>query len=306
MRPVGLPWVGSKKSTQKQIADYLELYLPPGGTVRDIFGGGGAISLECYRRGIPVIYNDIQKWLPECLYALLTEDIENSPLFPGGYAGILLSKEDFHKLLCIKSRTWHQQLQLLINSFGNQIGDPNYTADAPIGRGGRPTYLYSQKYSEMKHSLALEILKNEGPPRAWVRGYKQTETYLKAVQQLQQLQRLEQLEQLERLQQLHQLQRLEQLERHPKIQFTSEDYRKANLKDSDLIYLDPPYMNSIGYLTNFNHIELYEWVEEIARNHTVIISEKKGALPYKELPLKGRKHKIGPVRKTEDTLYVID
>jgi site-specific DNA-adenine methylase len=89
-------------------------------------------------------------------------------------------------------------------------------------------------------------------------------TYLNS----QQLERFQQLEQLQQLQQLEQLQQLQQLEQ---LSFSALDYRDVPIKDNSVVYCDPPYVGTTGYITEFNHKEFYEWAA--TRNFPVFISE---------------------------------
>lgn len=92
------------------------------------------------------------------------------------------------------------------------------------------------------------------------------------------LESLQSLERLERLQNLESLQRLERLEIHQGC------YKKVELPEPSecVIYCDPPYIDSEGYhkqtlkngKTSFNHAELYDYVESLARQgYKVFISE---------------------------------
>lgn len=80
---------------------------------------------------------------------------------------------------------------------------------------------------------------------------------------------LHRLEQLERLQQLQRLQQLEQLQRL--VEFSSVDYRQVKIKENSIVYCDPPYIGTCGYLNDFNHKEFYQWAREA--KFCVFISE---------------------------------
>lgn len=90
--------------------------------------------------------------------------------------------------------------------------------------------------------------------------------------------RLDALESLQRLERLQSLERLERLEIHQGC------YKKVELPEPSecVIYCDPPYIDSEGYhkqtlkngKTSFNHAELYDYVESLARQgYKVFISE---------------------------------
>ena len=72
-------------------------------------------------------------------------------------------------------------------------------------------------------------------------------------------------EQLERLEQLEQLQRLEQC-----------SYNDVEIPAGAIIYCDPPYKGTAGYVANnddFDHDEFYRWCREKSKTNPVFISE---------------------------------
>lgn len=94
---------------------------------------------------------------------------------------------------------------------------------------------------------------------------------LERIQQLEQLQRLQQLEQLQRLERLEQLQQLQQLGRLEQLQFYNLDYRSVEIKESSVVYCDPPYIGTADYGSNFNHQDFYDWAAN--QGNPVFISE---------------------------------
>ena len=69
----------------------------------------------------------------------------------------------------------------------------------------------------------------------------------------------------ERLESLQRLQRLQRL------QTSATDYRKVRFEEDAVIYCDPPYKGTDGYLAEFDHEEFYSWLREIGR--PVYVSE---------------------------------
>jgi hypothetical protein len=82
---------------------------------------------------------------------------------------------------------------------------------------------------------------------------------------------LERLEQLERLQRLQQLERLQRLQRLEQLELTSLSYDQVTITPNSIIYCDPPYKGTAGYVSNFDHDKFWQWV----RNHQtpIFISE---------------------------------
>lgn len=97
---------------------------------------------------------------------------------------------------------------------------------------------------------------------------KKTETYLKAKNAFKS-QPLQTLHQLGPLQQLERLQRLERPEA------TNLDYKAFSDIENSILYLDPPYENTIlkGYsIHEFNSQPFYDWAYNMSKKNIVLIS----------------------------------
>ena len=82
--------------------------------------------------------------------------------------------------------------------------------------------------------------------------------------------RLQSLESLERLQ------RLEKQESFKSLEIHQGCYKKVELPEPSecVIYCDPPYINTAGYIGDFNHDEFYDWcIEKAKQGYKVFISE---------------------------------
>lgn len=254
-KPVGLPYVGSKKKISKKIVEIIKQNFGADKTVYDVFGGGGAITAELMINGIDVVYNDLDKTITDMFNRVLNQDRE-------WIKTLIVNRDEFIAIREKEIKTVDDKLKLLVNSFGNN----------------RKDYLYSKQVSDAKYNLAVEILEKEDV----LVGYKKTTTYQRAVnlyedklgfvdkqeknRVLQQLPRLQQLEQLQQLQQL------EQLERLPKT--INKDYKFfSNVKNS-ILYLDPPYENSNTgtYNSQVDYQEFYDWAYEMSKNNIVLLS----------------------------------
>ena len=238
-KPLGLPYVGSKKKISKKIAQIIKDNFGTDKTIYDIFGGGGAITAECLLQGLDVHYNDINKNVTDMLTKVLESDRDYLKT-------LIISREEFYEIKSKEVKNVTDNLKLLINSFGNNSR----------------TYLYSKESSELKYNLANEIIENHDV----FNGYKQTETYKKYVTQLS-----DNLQQLARLQQLQRLQQLEQLER---LEVTNLSYNEfSHVKDA-ILYLDPPYENltTVWYGGSFDSQAFYDWAYGMAKDNVVIIS----------------------------------
>ena len=234
-RPVGLPYIGSKKKISKKIVEIIKQNFGTDKTVYDLFGGGGAITAELLINDMSVVYNELDKTVANMFCAALVGDRE-------WVKTLMISHDEFMAIKQKEIKSTDDELKLLVNSFGN----------------ARRNYLYSKELSDVKYNLAKQIVDIDDV----FSGYKQTDTYKNAVKQVEQLQRLQRLQQL---QQLEQLQRLE---------VNNKDYRAYSELNGAVIYLDPPYENSTNQYKggSFDSIAFYDWAFEMAKNNTVLIS----------------------------------
>ena len=170
-KPIGLPYVGSKKKISKKIVQIIKDNFGTDKPIYDIFGGGGAITAECLLQGLEVNYNDINKNATDMFAKVLESDRDYLKT-------LIISREEFYEIKAKEIKNVTDNLKLLINSFGNNGKD----------------YLYSKQNSELKYKLAKDIIEKHDV----FSGYRQTETYKEnSIQQLQQLERLERLERLD-------------------------------------------------------------------------------------------------------------
>lgn len=244
-KPVGLPYVGSKKKISKKIVEIMKQNFDiEGKTVYDIFGGGGAITAECLINNIPVVYNDLDKSITAIFNKVISENKE-------WIKTIIVSREEFVKITEKKEKTVEDEIKLLVNSFGNN----------------KKNYIYSKEYSDLKYDLAIEIIKKHN----CFSGYKQTETYKNAYKPYfkGKKEKHKILQQLGRMQQLEQLQLLGN-----NFKTTNESYEFFSELKGQLLYLDPPYENSNqkSYKGSFDSEKFYNWAYEMSQNNIVIIS----------------------------------
>ena len=247
-RPVGLPYVGSKKKISKKIVQLIIQNFGKDKTVYDIFGGGGAITAECIINGLDVRYNDLDKTVVDMLETVLKTDREFLKT-------LIVSREDFFEILSKEEKTVEDNLKLLINSFGNN----------------RKTYLYSKEASDIKYKTAQDVIYNHDV----FNGYKQTETYKQVLEEYTHQENVikyfSRLQQLQGLQQLELLQQLKSDAIHP---FTTFDYKHFSNVTNSIIYLDPPYegTDSFYHENEMDYKGFYDWAVEMSHDNIVLIS----------------------------------
>lgn len=252
-KPIGLPYLGSKKKISKRIVEIIKQNFGVNKPVYDIFGGGGAITAECILNGLEVHYNDLDKTITGCFIRVIDKASDTDWL-----NSLIVSRDEFFRVRDKKEKTIDDHLKLLVNSFGNK----------------KKNYLYNVEMSDIKYQMALEVLRHHST----YDNYKKSEVYIKTKKELRQLEQLQRLQQLERLQQL---QHIGQLHRFHKITspmfITSRHYREFSEVENAIIYLDPPYENTrseyeVGGGNNFNHKDFYEWAYEMSKHNVVIVS----------------------------------
>ena len=243
-KPLGLPYQGSKKKISKKIVGIIKQNFGTEKPVYDIFGGGGAITAECLLNGLEVHYNDLDHTITDMFQRVLATDREFLKT-------LIVSRDEFFRILEKENKTVDDNLKLLVNSFGND----------------RKTYLYSRKFSDLKYNLAIKIIKNHDT----FDGYKKTDTYKNAYRPFD-IGKVDRSQVLQQLQRLHQLQRLQQLEC---VEVTNLDYTEFSGIEDTILYLDPPYQNTLlkGYSINeFNSQSFYGWAYEMSKKNIVLIS----------------------------------
>ena len=76
-KPVGLPYVGSKKKVSKKIAQIVAQNFGTEKPFYDLFGGGGAVALEMTLNGFEdVHYNELDSMTVAAFKAALYEDFD--------------------------------------------------------------------------------------------------------------------------------------------------------------------------------------------------------------------------------------
>ena len=245
-RPLGLPYKGSKKRISKKIVEIIKQNFGTDKPVYDIFGGGGAITAECLLNGLEVHYNDLDRTITDMFQKVVSEDRDYLKT-------LIISRDEFFKIRDKENKTIDDELKLLVNSF----------------RNNRNNYLYSKEFSDLKYNLAVEIIKKHDT----FSGYKKTETYKKAY-------RPYDVGTVDRAQVLEQFQRIQPLERVQKmsiknLKITNHDYTHFSYLSDAIIYLDPPYENTIleGYsISEFDNQSFYDWAYNMSKKNIVLMS----------------------------------
>ena len=256
-RPIGLPYVGSKKRISKKIVEIIKQNFGTDKTVYDVFGGGGAITCECLLNNLNVVYNDVDPIICAMFKRVLSEDRE-------WLKTLIVSRNDFFRILNKPKKSIDDHIKLLVNSFGNNSKN----------------YLFGKKIGHTKYKLAVDIIKKENT----FKGYKKTRTYKDFVKNNQEAlgfknkqekgNVLQQLQRLQQLQMLQQLQRVQKVQKVQPLQINTKDYHYFSSVKNAILYLDPPYENTEASIYNFqiDYTEFYDWAYMMSKNNIVLLS----------------------------------
>ena len=248
MANYGIPYQGSRGT----LAHKLAAILPGAENFYDLFGGGFSVSHYMYlhKKYKHVHYNEIESDTVELVKAGIAGKYNYKTFKPEW-----VTREMFlaRKLDCAYTR--------IIWSFGNN----------------QKGYLFGKDIEADKRSLHNAVVFGEFDDNALqLLGVKSWPTNLsirgrrlmckKIITRAGKRVDLQQLEQLERLQQL------ERLEQPTKgLSFGSASYESVSILPNSVIYCDPPYANTGGYLKAFDHDKFWQWVREC--RHPVYVSE---------------------------------
>lgn len=291
----GLPYVGNKGQKAEKIIDIL----PAGNRLVDVFGGGGSISLTASSSGKwdEVVYNDRRKTVVNLLKAL----IEDNPHFDL-MKYVYMDRETFYNWRDNMPDSIERTLVLTVWSFSNNLHD----------------YLWGKKIEKEKLQLTRALFWGDtGTKLDGLYSYAKNETSIagkykmfhkwrlaemgisshRDQDQLQQLLQLRQLEQLERLQRLQQLQQLQQLE------YSTLDYHDLIIRPDDVVYCDPPYVNTGNEYGGWDPDAFYVWLANCPAKQ-IYISEYT-QLPHTEVAfILGKKQSFQSKGKRPDELLL--
>ena len=237
-RPLGLPYVGSKRKISKKIVELIKQNYGTDKTVYDLFGGGGAVTLECMINGIDVVYNDINDLPMRAIKKIASEDFEFLKT-------LLTPRDEFMELRNKENIDEIEYLRLVVNSFGyNQT-----------------QYLYAMEHSEIKNKIAKDYIERFNTAKGYRVWNKSRNDYTR-------IRQLERLADLERLQQ-----KLKHIDLN-NLKIFDEDYAYFSDVENSIIYLDPPYKNTVSRAyKNIDYERFTDWAKMMSKKNIVIISE---------------------------------
>lgn len=237
----------------------------------DVFGGGGSISLEAEKRGFGVIYNDIDPLIYTIFSNLLNGNLG------GNLKSLLLypNKKIFIQALNNRYKTFQDYLILYCWSFNNQCKNFLYTNEKLPDMLELTKIIMGVAEKSDKYNELCEIMKNccaesvserhdyflKYGKRCKNAGYVK---YRKGVPGME-AKRIKHLEVLKKIERLANI-------KTNKIRTFNLDYKNLSLPPDAVVFLDPPYLNTLGYRTEFNYDEFSEWYLNLP-NKDIYITE---------------------------------
>lgn len=244
----GVPWKGRKS----RIAETIINTMPSANNFFDLFAGGCAISHCAYvaNKYKNIVCNDISG----------SSEFMNSatnPVNTGDWRHFVDREEFF-----LSEKIWIKT----IYSFGNNLKGYLYGQDVEKAKNDWHDFIVANKEIKTPTQAVSLFLKMRGKwPRYGEPSEKEKYEFEQRTKQydLPNIQFLEHLQRLQRLEHLQRLQRFEHLPQNANITILKTDYKNAAnaAMAGDVIYCDPPYINTQGYLHRFNFDEFKEQIK---------------------------------------------
>ena len=91
------------------------------------------------------------------------------------------------------------------------------------------------------------------------------------------------------------------------VEFRSGDYKSLQIPGESIIYCDPPYMNTFGYVRGLNHDEFWQWCRErVYDGHRVYISEYQAPDDFIKIWEKPLHNSMGANKKATERLFIYE
>ena len=258
----GIPYKGSKN----KIAESIIAQLPPAKHFYDLFGGGGAMTHCALLSGKYefVHYNEFNPLVFKAFKMALNGEFKDENRW--------ISREDFERLKD------SDPYVACCFSFGNSFRTYAYNSETePFKKAVHYSIFFDDnsllnKYIDLKDfKYSSENLKERRL---------ELQSYLMKLLKEKKLNIDYGLSKSSILQTQNKLEKCKSLFNNIKnvsnvtINYTNLSYEQIPIEENSVIYCDPPYINTSGYLDDFNHEKFYEWLRKCReKNQQVYISE---------------------------------
>jgi site-specific DNA-adenine methylase len=232
-----IPYLGSKRKLAKEIVEVIYSRHPEVTKFYDVFGGGAAISIAATEKFPEVFYNEIDKGMGDLLKICLNE-------IPKSFYD-WVDREHYHKHKT--DNNYYGAYLRSIWSFGNNGKD----------------YLYGIKIESLK-KLAHLLVVDKSISALEELGYSEEILMIDKMHERRKF--LQRNARVLELQNLQNLQRLERIENFTKanLSILNFDYADLEIDPSAVVYCDPPYKDTTGYVSGkFEYEQFYKWFKNL-------------------------------------------
>ncbi len=246
---LSLPYMGSKKKLASNILDFIMDANPNCKYVYDLFGGGGAISIDAIQRKNinKVFYNEIDEGVSKLLNEVLVNGMSDWMFQP-------VSREMFNN-----------------HKHRNDVAGGLIRTCWSFGNNVSKGYLYSKKIEEGKLLFQDIIVNGNIESMNKINNNYETEVitskdilFITGESRKQRRLRLTKLIKNLKKERIERIESLEKIE--DKIIISSLSYEEVKIDtpiEETVIYLDPPYRNTASYKNNsIDYDFLYNWIED--------------------------------------------
>lgn len=256
---LGIPYMGGKRKIAKEIVDYIQIHNPNAKYFYDLFGGGGAISLEAVQRKQfeKVTYNELNAGVFELMRKL--KELKGKGCPPEFYNWIDRETLFKHK----DDSSWFGGLVATCYSFGNNK-EKGYLYGVDIVENKRLLHEVVVNRCEVSRLKFRDATGCEIDPDCLkMEGIEKRRLYImdkikKSIGRFD-------LNHLERISQLQNIERINSTERVQQLQINCASYENVLIDtpiNETIIYLDPPYKNTAKYQEGLDHDKLLNWIKK--------------------------------------------
>ena len=275
MKLPAIPYMGSKRSIAEDIVKLIRIKHPNAKYFYDVFGGGGAVSIQALRQGFSVHYNELDERVCNLMKFLV--DLKGTGL-PKEWWG-WVSREKFKEITQSNRKDAYAGMVQCCWSFGNNV-KKGYLFGKNIERQKELLHYFivnqskdAQRLLKEEFDLDFAIPKEENIYDRYLLEYKPQ------IRKRCDFKLLEHLEQLERIQHLERIQQLQHLV------ITNKSYDEIKITtplEETIVYCDPPYRGTTKYVSGeFDFKKFDEWFRNLPC--TGILSEYNS--PHKEVEM---------------------
>ena len=273
IKQVGLPYMGSKRRLSEKIIDemignHIKRHSKHPKYLYDVFGGGGAISLEAIQHHYfkKVYYNDLGTGVTLLLKEVISKGVSDK-------FHRWVSSEEFKKSK--NNKSWYGGFLSTCWSFGSN----------------QKSYMYG-KHKEDLQRLFFDYIVDDclTAKEELLESYQSLPT--KQISLIEEdiydfrkkINREMRVRVLDQLTRIHQLSKIKHISGIEKLSITNNSFQDVKISGAEnetIIYLDPPYKSTTKYKEDLDHSSLREYIHSL--EYDVYVSGYENVYDLKEI-----------------------